>query len=84
MKFDKRDLTEAAITAALTKAGCDIEYVYRQPYDIIVGRAGNTYLLEIKSGKAALRPSQKVFKMTWRGNYSVVRTVEEALRAVGL
>ena len=83
-EFNKRDLTEAAITAALTKAGCDIEYVYRMPYDIIVGRANMTFLLEIKTGKAKLKPSQELFRASWRGHYAVVRTVDEALEAVGI
>ena len=84
MKFDKRDLTEAAITEALTKAGCDIDYAYRKAYDLVVGRANQVFLLEIKTGKAKLKPSQELFQRTWRGHYAVVRSVDEALRAVGL
>ena len=87
----QRDLSEAAIAHALTKAGCDIEYAERKPWDLVVGRAGMTYLLEVKSltGKRkpkmkALTESQKDFRAEWRGHYQIVATPAEALKAIGL
>jgi hypothetical protein len=80
----KRDLSEAAIVNALTKAGCDIDYAERKPWDITVGRAGLTYLIEIKDKKGDLTESQKDFLLSWRGHYAVVRSPVEALKAVGL
>ena len=70
--------------AALQKAGCDVEYAYRKPYDIIVGRGFKTYLIECKTKHGKLRQSQVDFQRDWRGHYAVVRTPEEALKAVGL
>lgn len=80
----KRDNAEDAICGALTKAGCDIIYACRQPYDILVGRAGVTYMLEIKSPGGTLTDAQNAFQRAWRGHWAVVRTAEEALAAVGL
>jgi hypothetical protein len=80
----KRDNAEDAICGALTKAGCDIVYANRKPWDVIVGRAGVTYLLEIKTGSAPLTEAQIEFQKAWRGQYTVVRSAEEALKAVGV
>ena len=87
----RRDDSESAIAGALAKAGCDIEYATRRPYDLIVGRAGMTYLLEVKSLFRTKKPkakplteSQIDFKNSWRGHYAVVATPAEALKAVGL
>ena len=87
----RRDSNEATIVSALVKAGCDIDYADRKPYDIVVGKAGKTFLLEIKSligkrkpKKKPLTDSQRDFSTEWRGHYAIVATVEEALKAVGL
>lgn len=84
MKFNRRDANESEIIDALTQAGCDVVGVERQPFDIVVGRAGRTYLLEVKTAKGKLKVSQIKFRETWRGHYAIVRTVDDALRAVGL
>lgn len=82
----KRDDTEASIVSALQRAGCDVRYAEKQPYDILVGRAGATYLLEVKNqaGRNRMTAAQREFQTAWRGQYAVVRTASEALRAVGL
>ena len=57
--------------------------------DICVGWQGHTYLLEIKdptkprSGQK-LTPSQVEFHESWRGHVAVVKTVKEALDAIGI
>ena len=80
----RRDYSESAIAGALVKAGCAVEYAVKRPYDLIVGRGGQNYLIEVKTGNAPLRLSQVEFQKTWPGQYAVVRSAEEALRAVGL
>lgn len=80
----KRDHTEGAIVAALVKAGCSVHYVDREVFDILVGRAGVTYALELKSPKGRLTERQEKFKDTWRGHYAICSTPTEALAAVGL
>lgn len=82
----QRDLNEPEIVAALEQAGCDV--LRAQDVDLIVGRAGLTYLLEIKRpGRASpsrIRPLQQRLRDHWRGHYAIVSTVSEALQAVGL
>jgi hypothetical protein len=84
MSGSRRDANEGEIVTALQCVGCDIDYAERKPYDLVVGRAGQTYLLEVKTRKGRLRQSQIDFERDWRGHYAVVRTVEQALTAVGL
>ena len=82
----RRDRSEGAIVDALETAGCDV--LRATDIDLIVGRAGLNWLLECKSpGRASesrMRPLQKRLRASWRGQYSIVTTPAEALRAVGL
>jgi hypothetical protein len=57
--------------------------------DICVGWQNATYLLEIKDPSKpirgqALTPSQVRFHAEWRGHVAVVKTVREALEAIGI
>lgn len=82
----RRDGNEPQIVAALEAAGCDV--LRGQDVDLIAGRAGSSYLLEVKRpGRATesrIRPIQKRLRESWRGQYAIVTTVDEALRAVGV
>jgi hypothetical protein len=49
-----------------------------RPLDLIAGKDGKTYLLEIKLPKAKLRPSQVKFLATWRGHAAVIRDLTDA------
>jgi hypothetical protein len=80
----RRDANEAQIVLALQQAGCDVHYMVKAPWDITVGRAGQAFLLEVKTRKGNVRKSQEQFLASWRGHYAVVRSVEDALKAVGL
>ena len=66
------------------KAGCDV--LQCQDFDLAVGRAGRNFLLEVKVDHrpSRLRKIQKQLRGSWRGQYDIVTTVDEALRAVGL
>lgn len=84
----KRDANEPEIVDALRKAGCDVARL-DTPVDLVVGRAGVNYLLEVKDGskipsERRLTPGQERFFDTWRGQVAKVETLEEALAAVGL
>jgi len=82
----KVDLVQAEIVAALRAAGCSVQII-GFPVDILAGRAGVTYVLELKSGpkkRGDLTPAQVEFFRDWRGHAAVVCSVEEALSAVGL
>lgn len=80
----RRDDSESAIAGALVKAGCEVDYAVRKPYDLLVSRAGVNYILECKSRSGKLTESQVQFRERWKGPYAVVRSAAEALKAVGL
>lgn len=82
------DGNQAEIVEALRRCGAtvqDLHEVGQGCPDILVGRAGKTYLLEIKNGQRGKLNSREVrWHRMWRGQVAVVRTVDEALRAVGV
>jgi hypothetical protein len=86
------DANQAEIVEALRAVGCSVAItsaVGQGFPDLVVGRRGVTYLLEVKDGDkppAARKftPAERAFKNFWRGHYAVVLDVPEALRAVGL
>lgn len=82
----RRDENEPGIVAALEACGCDV--LRATDVDLIVGRAGVTYLIEVKRPdrltESRLRPIQRRLRDGWRGHYRIVSTAEEALQAVGL
>lgn len=73
------------ITQVLEKIGCSVYDASRVGGgfpDLVVGRAGKCYLLEVKTPSGKLNLKQKRFRDSWRGNYAVVRTPMEAIEAV--
>lgn len=91
----RRDANHKAIVAELKLIGCsiiDLAAVGAGCPDILAGFRGRNYLLEIKNPKhrrksGSTNPTtgdkQAAFREAWKGNASVVETVEEAFRAVG-
>jgi hypothetical protein len=84
------DKNAVEIVSALRAAGCTVRYVEFQfgqagcP-DLLVGRAGVTHLLEVKTKLGRLSEPQVAFITEWQGGTPrVVRSPEEALAAVGL
>lgn len=86
----KRDGNEPEIVEALTKAGCTVSRISEPGFpDLAVGRAGNNYLLEIKDPSQRvcdqhLNSKQVSWHSWWAGQKAVVKTVGEALEAVGI
>ncbi len=81
-----RDVNESAIIEALRKAGAIVHSLDR-PCDLLVGYGGATWLLEVKRPGGKLTPGQERFMADWTGVGGpavVVRTVTEALQAVGI
>lgn len=87
----KSDANTPAIVAALRDAGCSVAYILSRPGsgqgglpDLLVGRGGVTYLLEVKAPKVGkLSDDQRRWHREWRGRFvDVVTTIEEALIAV--
>lgn len=81
----KRDGNESEIVSALEAVGCVVHRLSQKGIpDLLVGRQGVTYLLEVKERKGALTDDQETFFETWNGCAYIVRTVEDALEVVGL
>lgn len=88
----KTDDNQRAIVNALRRAGCSVlilSGVGKGCPDIAVGRAGVTYMLEIKDGRKR-RSAQRLteheadWHANWRGHAAVVTNEEEAFQVVGL
>lgn len=88
-----RDLNHFEIIGALRDCGVhvfDASHIGGGFPDVIASRNDQVYLLEIKNpdnwyGKRGLSASQERFSEAWRGiPIQVVRSVDEALRAVGV
>ncbi len=91
---DQPDAITTDIVTALRKCGASVSLIQGEGVpDLLVGFRGVTYLVEVKkplgpkggasmSGQA-LRPSQVVWRSTWRGAQAlVIRSVEDALDAI--
>lgn len=86
----KVDANQSEIVAALRKCGCTVQSlasVGRGVPDLLVGRAGRNFLLEVKDGSKPrsqrdLTPDELRWLYAWRGAATVVESVEEALKAV--
>lgn len=93
----KLDARHNGIVLALRKAGCSVQSlaaVGGGVPDLLVGRAGVIYLLEVKDPPGPqggtsrdgqrLNGRQEMWRAGWRAPVAVVTSAEEALRAVGL
>ena len=81
----RRDANESDIVAALERIGCTVARA--DIVDLIVGYRGRTLLLECKDGSKPpsarkLTPNQLKLLSGWRGQYDVVKSVEEAIAVV--
>ena len=89
----KVDANQSEIVDALRKTGATVQSlatVGSGVPDLLVGRGGQTYLLEVKDGRRVpserrLTEDERGWHSTWRGfPVSVVNSTEEALKAVGV
>jgi hypothetical protein len=79
----RSDGNAEAIISAWRRVGATVELIGR-PTDALVGFRGTNYLCEIKTPRGRLRASQQAFLTRWRGQAQVVRSVAEALAAIGV
>ena len=77
----RRDANEKDIVAALEAVGATVERL--DVIDLLCGFRGINYLLEVKTAAGALSKKQSDWIMAWNGGIYIVRTVDEALRAIG-
>jgi Holliday junction resolvase len=89
-KYGRTDDNQAQLVSALRKAGCNVlslAAIGQGCGDLLVHRAGELYMLEIKDGskyasQRKLTKHQEQFHKDWPVH--VVKDIDEALRAVGL
>ena len=82
----KVDANQPAIVAALRKAGATLQSLAAIGDgcpDILAAFRGQMYLMEIKSGTKQPKPEQTKWHAEWHAAVHVVRTEDEALRAIG-
>lgn len=78
------DINQKEIVATLRACGFSVAHLHavgKGCPDIVAGRFGVNYLIEIKSPKGKLTPAQIEFHDNWMGQVMVVCCVED-LRAI--
>jgi len=91
------DANQPAIVEALRKVGCNVQPLHmvgRGCPDLMVGRAGRIWLMEVKDGsrppsERRLSPDEQDWHQVWAdqraaGAVVVVESVDDALRVVGV
>ena len=84
MTAKRVDANQSEIVAALRKFGASVWDTHEIGHgpDIIVGWSGKVFCMEIKTEEGTLTPSEKKFRESWRGNYYVIRSIEDALQVL--
>lgn len=87
MSYAKRsDTNQPEIVAALRQVGASVQPIYRLGRgvpDLLCGFRGRNFLLEVKYKGGALTPDEALWLDSWRGQAAIVRTIDEALQAIG-
>jgi len=82
----RRDNNEREIIDTLRAVGATVQQLSAKGVpDLLVGFDGENYLLEVKAVKyGKLTEDEAAWHEAWAGSVQVVRTPDEALRAIGL
>jgi len=83
----KVDNNQAAIVDALRKCGISVHSTAalgRGFPDLICAKGSRAWLIEVKGPKGKLTEDQEIFMMHWQGDVHIARTVDDALRIVGV
>ena len=80
------DANHVEIVAKLRQVGAvvvDLAKVGGGCPDLLVGFRGKSYLMEVKTAKGYIRPTQVLFFTTWRGGeIAVVRSFDDAYNVI--
>jgi hypothetical protein len=77
-------MNEKRIVKALRDIGATVMHLSSPGMpDLLVGFRDVTYLLEVKTAKGTLTEPEQDFFKTWQGQCAIVRSEEEARRAIG-
>jgi len=86
MKHGRRDANHAQIVKAYRDLGCtvfDLADAALGCPDLLVGFAGKTCLVEVKTEEGTLTPKQRLFLDAWRGGaVTIVRTTDDVIQHV--
>lgn len=83
----RTDANQQEIVDALRKVGASVESLHRVGGgvpDLLIGFRNQNFLIEVKTGTGRLNDRQRDWHQLWRGHVAIARTIDEALRAVGL
>lgn len=83
----KIDDNQPEIVEALRKVGASVQSLAaagKGVPDLLVSFRGVNYLLEVKMEKGKLTDDQVKWHQMWQAPIYIVRSVEDALRAIGL
>jgi hypothetical protein len=86
-RIHRADLNQREIIQGLRECGCTVvslTIVGGGVPDLLVGWRGQNHLLEVKQPGEMPRQTQMDWFGSWRGKAAVVRSVDEALRYVGV
>ena len=81
------DINQAAIVKALRQCGVSVQsmaQIGKGCPDLLVGHHNKNWAIEVKGAKGKLTPDQLEWIQAWRGEVHIVRTVDDALRLVGV
>jgi hypothetical protein len=73
---NKRDANEPEIVAELCAYGFSVVHL-DQPVDLLIGKHGRTWIAEVKIEGGKLNQKQAAFFEEWRGNKTILRSVED-------
>lgn len=87
--MSRADLNQKQIVDALRSVGVTVHITNQvgQGFpDLVCGIFGKNFLIEVKNDdtRGRLTPEQDIFLDKWKGKVHIVRTVDEALRVVGV
>ncbi len=86
------DDNQPAMVKGLREMGCTVQHLHTLGQgcpDILVGFRGDNYLMEIKDGsktrsRRKLTDDEARWHDEWRGQVSIVKNLNEAMKVVGL
>jgi Holliday junction resolvase-like predicted endonuclease len=76
----QRDKAEPDVIDTLKRLGWSVLRVsVKNGPDLVASKAGRTCVIEVKTGKKALRPGQQHWVATWPGEARLLRTPEDVV-----
>jgi hypothetical protein len=78
----RQDANHQPIVDGLRDVGASVSLI--APVDLLVGWRGRNYLLEVKTARGEISSSsQREFLDGWQGQWAIVRSLKDALAAIG-